>query len=68
MNTTKLPYIVIWQAFGAKSEVVCIVSKHPTLDAAERECAELQRNFLSKWPKPTEPRCGDYIVIPSDVQ
>ena len=64
MNTTKLKYIVIWQAFEARSEVV---SRHRTLDAAERECAKLQYKYSSNWPKPTERRYGGYAVTHSEL-
>jgi hypothetical protein len=50
MNTTNLQYIVIWRAREAKSEVV---SWHPTLDVAERGCAELGRD-----PKHGGDRCS----------
>jgi len=59
MNTAKLPYTIIWQYSGAKGQAV---SKHRTLDAAEKECLKLQREFSMKWPNPIT-RTGGYTII-----
>jgi hypothetical protein len=64
MNTAKLPYIVICHASGVKDQVV---SRHRTLDAAERECATLQRKVSSKWPPSMERQLADYTLTQSEL-